>query len=259
MLNNTDCEKCGTLIPNCAKCIDKNNCTICVPNYYSSNPKTCVLCSTVIIHCANCTDPTFCTQCNQGFQFDNATKKCICSVGTEITNTCTTIIGCISSHYIDNILKCLACDTTKNFRYENNACPCFIGYKLLPNALICTPVCGDGKKLSIEQCDDGNILSGDGCSSICTIESGFVCVNQIGTQLSLCTKLVAFTITFVSATRVIGTNSAVVTFDILPKDDSLTEMNFTDYYSATMSGISSYKCSFVNGQLHLSINYNQTI
>ena len=34
------------------------------------------------------------------------------------------------------------------------------------------PVCGDGVVEAPEACDDGNILDGDGCSSVCTIESG---------------------------------------------------------------------------------------
>ena len=33
------------------------------------------------------------------------------------------------------------------------------------------PVCGNGKLESNEQCDDGNTVSGDGCSASCTIES----------------------------------------------------------------------------------------
>lgn len=36
--------------------------------------------------------------------------------------------------------------------------------------------CGDGEiALSVEECDDGNTASGDGCSSNCTIEKGFNC------------------------------------------------------------------------------------
>ena len=31
-------------------------------------------------------------------------------------------------------------------------------------------VCGDGMAVTPEQCDDGNLLDGDGCSSVCTIE-----------------------------------------------------------------------------------------
>src|SRR5262249_15002363 len=33
--------------------------------------------------------------------------------------------------------------------------------------------CGDGFfHLGVEQCDDGNLMSGDGCSASCTVESG---------------------------------------------------------------------------------------
>lgn len=35
--------------------------------------------------------------------------------------------------------------------------------------------CGSGTLSGGEECDDGNLVSGDGCSSICIIESGFQC------------------------------------------------------------------------------------
>ena len=43
---------------------------------------------------------------------------------------------------------------------------------------VCVPVCGDGIILpgaNSEQCDDGNTLSGDGCSSTCQIERDYAC------------------------------------------------------------------------------------
>eukprot|EP00163_Fabomonas_tropica_P001252 TRINITY_DN10953_c0_g1_i1.p1 TRINITY_DN10953_c0_g1~~TRINITY_DN10953_c0_g1_i1.p1 ORF type:complete len:1695 (-),score=317.99 TRINITY_DN10953_c0_g1_i1:96-5180(-) len=36
-------------------------------------------------------------------------------------------------------------------------------------------VCGDGVVEVIEECDDANSIAGDGCSEVCTIESGFQC------------------------------------------------------------------------------------
>jgi cysteine-rich repeat protein len=45
------------------------------------------------------------------------------------------------------------------------------------------PVCGNGIKTSLEGCDDGNQISGDGCSATCTIESGYSCT---GTAPSTC-------------------------------------------------------------------------
>jgi fibro-slime domain-containing protein len=38
-----------------------------------------------------------------------------------------------------------------------------------------TQICGDGILQSPEQCDDGNTISGDGCSSTCMVETGYVC------------------------------------------------------------------------------------
>jgi len=46
----------------------------------------------------------------------------------------------------------------------------------IPESTI-TP-CGNGLIEELEQCDDGNINSGDGCSSICEIEERYVCTNQ---------------------------------------------------------------------------------
>jgi cysteine-rich repeat protein len=34
-------------------------------------------------------------------------------------------------------------------------------------------ICGDGRITDTEQCDDDNSLSGDGCSSLCTLEPGY--------------------------------------------------------------------------------------
>jgi fibro-slime domain-containing protein len=36
-------------------------------------------------------------------------------------------------------------------------------------------VCGDGIVAGAEQCDDGNTVSGDGCSSTCMVEPGYTC------------------------------------------------------------------------------------
>ena len=45
----------------------------------------------------------------------------------------------------------------------------------------CRQVCGDGKLFNLE-CDDGNILDGDGCSSICEVQNDYTCVG--GTSLT---------------------------------------------------------------------------
>lgn len=40
--------------------------------------------------------------------------------------------------------------------------------------MVCKEICGDGKTVTdLFECDDGNNLDGDGCSSICKLEPGF--------------------------------------------------------------------------------------
>lgn len=39
-------------------------------------------------------------------------------------------------------------------------------------------ICGDGLVQGSESCDDGNNVTGDGCSSICQVEAGYVCFGQ---------------------------------------------------------------------------------
>jgi cysteine-rich repeat protein len=36
-------------------------------------------------------------------------------------------------------------------------------------------ICGDGHDLHYYGCDDGNLVNGDGCSSVCAIEAGWDC------------------------------------------------------------------------------------
>ena len=44
----------------------------------------------------------------------------------------------------------------------------------------CSPSqCGDGMLGNGEECDDGNLLSTDGCSSSCTIEAGCLAVRDL--------------------------------------------------------------------------------
>jgi cysteine-rich repeat protein len=46
------------------------------------------------------------------------------------------------------------------------------------NVLVECTLCGDGNKPSFEACDDGNASNGDGCTSSCTVESGFTCTGS---------------------------------------------------------------------------------
>ncbi len=50
------------------------------------------------------------------------------------------------------------------------------------------PTCGDGRVWLGEECDDGNDVGGDGCSAVCEVEPGFECT---GDPTSTCTAICA--------------------------------------------------------------------
>ena len=39
----------------------------------------------------------------------------------------------------------------------------------------CIEKCGDGINDGLFACDDGNLINGDGCSNLCTIEKDYKC------------------------------------------------------------------------------------
>ncbi len=53
---------------------------------------------------------------------------------------------------------------------------CGPGYELVGAS--CVPTCGNGLPDLGEECDDGNLMDGDGCSSTCMVETGFYCFGE---------------------------------------------------------------------------------
>lgn len=47
-------------------------------------------------------------------------------------------------------------------------------------------ICGDGRNMGILECDDGNLLDGDGCSSICNVEPNYVCTGGDFSHCDIC-------------------------------------------------------------------------
>ena len=66
-------------------------------------------------------------------------------------------------------------DVVGSSSYQNPvSCPTYYSGSNPSYPTICKEIWGDGVKIGSEQCDDGNLVNGDGCSSICKIESGFI-------------------------------------------------------------------------------------
>ena len=64
-------------------------------------------------------------------------------------------------------------------------CKCSAGYT--GDGSSCNATCSDGISMVEEECDDGNALSGDGCSEVCSIERGFTCSPTGDSSPDLCT------------------------------------------------------------------------
>lgn len=73
---------------------------------------------------------------------------------------------------------CETCKPAYKF-YENTCLTCKDqpGLTDHPDPLYpgCIEICGDGFNFGMVQCDDGNLVNGDGCNSKCFIEEGWAC------------------------------------------------------------------------------------
>lgn len=89
------------------------------------------------------------------------------------------------------------------------------------------PVCGDGKRTGIEQCDDGNTASYDGCNAACMIETDCTCS---GTPSSCtCTPAATTTSQTISTTsQRVETASLALDASGEPHATWFYSINFTD-------------------------------
>lgn len=183
-LNVLTCTKChwtcytcnGPNSDNCLSCngfmyLLDNECLPSCPDgtYKDSTTNQCESCSD---RCLTCTGPSFtqCDKCNETAGFlSNGASGCypqVCGDGVVVgTEQCDTgeknsIGGCNSTCHIQVGWSC-----TQTNRSQPS---------------ICTTICGDSLKIGsllggTEECDDGNVIDGDGCSSACKIEGGYTC------------------------------------------------------------------------------------
>jgi proprotein convertase subtilisin/kexin type 5 len=162
-LVGSDCVKCGT-----NTFYDGKNC-VCNRGYYQTS-LGCALCDS---SCGNCEGPTSnqCLSCTDvTYTFSNG----VCSKGM-----------CDPANYLDtNSNTCKNCSPfCSNCTNDKSCTSCQSGFNLATG--YCLEICGDGKRFVLG-CDDGNLINGDGCSSYCTIESGYNCLGGSPTSKDTC-------------------------------------------------------------------------
>lgn len=175
-----------------------------------NNKGVCEVCS-AMAGCVNCND-TGCTQCNAIFGFHLNGTICECSYGFFINsmNVCEQCsmqgcLNCISQS------QCIECDPTL--------------YYLAPNST-CDDICGDGIRIYV-QCDDGNVLDGDGCSSVCTVENDFTCTGGSIISKDVCSYSGPFYMTVMKTSKALKKNKVFVEFIIQPNIAALAGIDFS--------------------------------
>lgn len=248
---------CKLCLSNCTNCTALYTCGGCTSSFYLDVDKMCYNCHS---SCKECTGPGAdqCTSC----QYPLYLKTSICTNLTCAPNYyvdpllgCTLCSSLFANSLTCNITNVLTCQST--YVLDSNACKAcssVTGFYLDANNA-CREICGDGK-LYVLQCDDGNNLDGDGCSSSCTLESGWNCTNANSQTATACKLAVNVQLELYNTEKVQGRNS-VRFFVRLNLPIRLTISNF----NITMPGVSSSSSLSAINLTHyrLTISYGQTI
>eukprot|EP00347_Sterkiella_histriomuscorum_P005396 403356774 len=106
-------------------------------------------------------------------------------------------MNCSACHYSCNTCEyrsgyCTTCPVGRYLTMSNTCDQC---ESFLTNSMLvgtdgnCVETCGDGKRFDLTGCDDGNTKGGDGCSSTCKAETGFICRQGTYESKDTCTYL----------------------------------------------------------------------
>ena len=141
----------------------------CNRGAYLSAPNTCTPCPWGCLECTATDGCLFCDALNN-FQLSavGPPGQCECVKGyievdpaNALSLLSLTVADSICAHCGDLIPNCLACS-------DLTTCVSCGSYFSARDG-VCRDICGDGYAIE-DECDDGNIIDGDGCSSSCRKE-----------------------------------------------------------------------------------------
>ncbi|CAI2385481.1 unnamed protein product [Moneuplotes crassus] len=199
------CSKCkdGTNT-NCQECSDghfylNDTCYLSCPDGYAKDAASgnCVKCHST---CAKCTGPSSneCTECDSSQLYILTGTRCskaTCVEGYYLDKTdlhcyeCDQ--GCDVCEYPD-VHTCVSCN--KNYRMTTPGicayCNTVTGFAINDFG-ICTEICGDGLYKGEYECDDGDLINGNGCSNKCEIEIGYKCNQTVCSEIVSPTAIIS--------------------------------------------------------------------
>jgi hypothetical protein len=105
-------------------------------------------------------------------------------------------------------------------------------------------------------CDDGNLISGDGCSSTCQVESDFICSNdKAANPASHCKFKGRVKLSLNGIYKVANQNQISIIFDIYPYNDILLKMDLVNSVHFNSTGSNLTSSSIASKQVILKIAY----
>ena len=141
-----------------------------------------------------------CNPCHNtcGTCFGNAANQCTTCLDITYTLSggyCTRGTGpCPIGTYLEGT-SCQGCsEYCKSCTSLNNCQSCSDGFQLSSINLggqtlsACMSICGDGRRVDTEECDDTNTINGDGCSRDCEVEAGWYCTVGTSSARSFCSS-----------------------------------------------------------------------
>lgn len=294
----TGCTSCSTAAL-CLSCtptfvLNLPQCGCTTGKFLDVTVPNCAACQ---VGCLSCTALATCITCdlqNNFIQLVNTSCSCntgyFLNVSLALCETCSAMPGCLAC----NTSGCTQCDATLSFTLNPATfiCDCLVGSYIGSNALctpcsmtgcldcssktvcktcdttlfflnastqICDEICGDGFLYFVE-CDDGNNIDGDGCSSTCFIEQNYSCVGGDSTFRSVCSYNQPILMTLTNSLKKIKENQISLTFTLQPALKDLNSVDFSQVITTNISGVQSITLSYDgNGMLSANITYNTSI
>ena len=124
----------------------------------------------------------------------------------------------------------------------------------------CLDICGDGflMNTSFGVCDDGNAVSGDGCSQSCRVEESHRCYGGGTTAPSYClySSAIPISLSLQSTTKKTGQNAGDFSIGFYPAIINLNKMNFSNHTALRCnSNYSITALTYSYGSLGISVEY----